>query len=249
MKNFELYSKYYDLLYKDKNYEVESNYVYESLKDNTKKLTSILELGCGSGNHANYLITKNLAITGLDRSKEMILEAKSKNLPNFEPKVSDITKFSLNKKYDSVIALFHVISYLENNDDLISCFKCVHDHLNDDGVFLFDFWYTPCVLKLRPEVKIKRIDNLNHRVTRIAEPDIDSVNNVVVVNFDVIIEDLEANKSLRLNEKHRMRHFSIKEIELLCKLTGFELLLKEEFVTKSIPSEETWGICVMLKKI
>ena len=83
MKNFELYSKYYDLLYKDKNYEVESNYVYESLKDNTKKLETILELGCGSGNHANFLIKKNLTITGLDRSKEMILEAKNKNEPLF----------------------------------------------------------------------------------------------------------------------------------------------------------------------
>jgi hypothetical protein len=30
---------------------------------------------------------------------------------------------------------------------------------------------------------------------------------------------------------------------------GFERLRAEEFMTKNLPSEETWGVCVVLKKI
>ena len=56
--NFNIYSKYYDLLYKDKNYQQEAEYVFDSLssfyppKPHSCKIHEILELGCGSGNHA-----------------------------------------------------------------------------------------------------------------------------------------------------------------------------------------------------
>jgi predicted TPR repeat methyltransferase len=73
MENFKLYSKYYDLLYKDKDYKVESEYVLSVLnRFKSVEINSIIELGCGSGGHAQYLAKKNLRVTGLDQSAEMI---------------------------------------------------------------------------------------------------------------------------------------------------------------------------------
>ena len=46
-----------------------------------------------------------------------------------------------------------------------------------------------------------------------------------------------------------MRHFSTPEIKLLAYTTGFELLHAEEYLTKAAPSEKTWGVCYILKKI
>jgi hypothetical protein len=46
-----------------------------------------------------------------------------------------------------------------------------------------------------------------------------------------------------------MRHFSIPEIGLLAEHTGFKILKTEEFLTASDPSERTWGVCIILKKI
>ena len=54
MSNFSLYSKYYDLLYNDKDYAMESNYVIETLKRFSPNIKSVLELGSGSGAHAKY---------------------------------------------------------------------------------------------------------------------------------------------------------------------------------------------------
>jgi len=46
-----------------------------------------------------------------------------------------------------------------------------------------------------------------------------------------------------------MRHFSIPEIDLIARLTGFEMIHTEEFLTEKPASEETWGVCFVLKKV
>ena len=74
MNNFLKYSKYYDLLYGDKDYDQESEYIFKHLVFKTNQ--SLLELGCGSGGHAEYLSKKKINITGIDSSKTMVNIAK-----------------------------------------------------------------------------------------------------------------------------------------------------------------------------
>jgi len=117
MENFKLYSKYYDLLYKDKDYKVESEYVLSVLnRFKSVEINSIIELGCGSGGHAQYLAKKNLRVTGLDQSAEMINLANSKQISNFEGFQRNITDFEVDKKFDCAISLFHVMSYLTQQE-------------------------------------------------------------------------------------------------------------------------------------
>jgi len=71
----------------------------------------------------------------------------------------------------------------------------------------------------------------------------------VNIDFKIFIEDLSNLKISKFSELHKMRHFSILELELLSKMTGFEILNTEEFLTGEIPSENTWAISVVLKKI
>jgi hypothetical protein len=46
-----------------------------------------------------------------------------------------------------------------------------------------------------------------------------------------------------------MRYFTVPEVELIAAQTGFELLKTEELITKNVPSDNTWAICSILKKI
>lgn len=246
--NFQDYSKYYDLLYKDKNYKEESNYVLQKLKSINPNVHSVLELGCGSGNHAQYLCSNGLVVTGIERSEDMIAEALKKNITDFSPIHGDISNYKVEKKFDAAISLFHVISYLNNNEDLISCFKNTYDHLNSGGIFLFDIWYTPAVLTQRPETRVRKLEDESVRITRIAQSTLNHELNVVNVNFEVIIENKKSNTISTLQENHPMRHFSANEIDLLAKLTGFEVLEKEEFLSSQPASEKTWGVCFILQK-
>jgi SAM-dependent methyltransferase len=247
--NFQDYSKYYDLLYKNKDYKGESDYVLQKLKKINPNIHSVLELGCGSGNHAQYLCNSGLEVTGIERSEDMIKEALKKNVSGFTPTQGDISAYSLGKTFDAAISLFHVISYLNKNEELIECFRTTYEHLNDNGVFLFDIWYTPAVLTQRPETRVRKLEDENVKITRIAQSSMNHESNVVNVNFEVLIENKISHTSSTLEETHPMRHFSVNEIDLLAKLTGFKILEKEEFLSSQPASEKTWGVCFILQKI
>lgn len=248
MSNFNKYSQYYDLLYQDKNYKTESDYVYKSLKSFDSDLKNVLELGCGSGNHAHFLVANGLRITGLDRSENMITQAKSKKINDFIPIQGDITHFELKQTFDAAISLFHVISYLTDNKSLIACLTSVWHHLKPGGLFMFDIWFTPAVYSQKPETRVKKLENDTISVLRIAESVCDASKNIVNVNFEVLIKDKETKQLEVLKELHPMRHFSIPELEILAEFTGFELVKTEEFLTRELPSEKTWAICVLFRK-
>ena len=243
--NYKLYSKYYNLLYKDKDYHAEVNYVAENLLKYSNHIKNILEFGSGTGGHGLLLNEKGFDVFGLERSEDMVSVAKEKGLACA---VADIAYFKLDKKYDAVIALFHVVSYLTSNEALIASFKNAYNHLVEEGVFLFDVWYSPAVYNLKALPRIKRMQNEELKVIRIAEPIIDFNKNLVNVQFSVIAKDMISGEVSELNENHPMRHFSIPEIELLAENTGFEILKVEEFLTGNEPSEKTWGVCFILKK-
>jgi SAM-dependent methyltransferase len=248
MSNFNLYSRYYDLLYQDKDYKNESSYVTSLLEKYYPEVRDLLELGFGSGSHAFHLCRSGYNLTGIERSEEMIDVAISKNISNFLPIQGDISDFKLNKKFDAAISLFHVISYLTDNDSLINCFNLTHEHLKANGLFLFDVWYSPAVYIQRPENRIKNLEDDYIRVTRKAKPNVLYQENIIEVNFEILIENKDSNHIEVINETHPMRHFSIPEIKLLAKFTGFEFLLAEEFCTGKTPDETTWGVCFLLKK-
>jgi SAM-dependent methyltransferase len=249
MNNFDLYSKYYDLLYKDKNYNDEVDYILGLINQFSNKSQSIIELGCGSGNHAEFFQNHNYEITGIEQSEHLIKIAKDKNINNFTIVKGDITNFNLNIEFDIALSLFHVISYLTSNQLVYDCFINTHKHLKKDGLFIFDIWHTPAVYTLKPSVKVKRIENSEIEITRIAEPEINTIDNIVNVNFDLFIKNKSSKNIDHINELHPMRHFSIQEIRLFAKITGFEIIHIEEFLTKKTPNTNTWGVCYVLKKI
>lgn len=246
--NFRAYSKYYDLLYRDKNYQEESRYVADILRNNDPSVKTILELGCGSGSHALFLCEDGFDVTGIDRSVDMVAAARKKNISGFKPVQGDISEFHIDQKFDACIALFHVISYLTGNQSLINCFKLTNAHLKNNGLFLFDVWYSPAVYSQKPEIRIKRLEDDKIMVTRIAEPVMHHQRNVVDVSFEVSVINKEDAFSETIKEKHPMRHFSIPEIELLANHTGFEVVHAEEFLSGKEPGIDTWSVCVIIKK-
>jgi SAM-dependent methyltransferase len=245
MDNFNLYSRYYDLLYQNKNYIAEVNYIRNCLDRYKPDTKTILEFGSGTGGHGTLLIKQGYSVFGLERSAEMITKAQSDGFPCT---IADITDFKLDEKFDVVISLFHVISYLTTNKQLVAAFTNAAEHLNSKGFFIFDVWYSPAVYHLKAEPRIKKVENEQITVTRVAEPVCHTSKNIIDVNYTILVKDKVSNEFLELNELHPMRHFSIPEIELLADMCGFELVKAEDFLTAAEPSENTWGISFILQK-
>ena len=96
--------------------------------------------------------------------------------------------------------------------------------------------------------RVKRLEGDGLRVTRIAEPEIHPNENRVDVIYSIFAEDQNDGTVQTLSESHPMRHFSLPELDLLADLAGFERLAAEAFLTGEEPSEDTWGLCVVLRK-
>ncbi len=166
MKNFGEYAHYYDLLYRDKDYEKEANFVHGLIHKYSPNARTILELGCGTGRHAELLASKGYDVLGIDRSREM-LEAANKRLIRLEKTAAarlsfdqgDVRTYRTDKSFDAVISLFHVMSYQTTNKDLQDVFETAKVHLNRGGLFIFDCWYGPAVLTDRPAVRVKRLED------------------------------------------------------------------------------------------
>ena len=52
----------------------------------------------------------------------------------------------IDERFDVIFSVFDSINFLENFRQWKSTFKAVNEHLNDDGLFIFDM-YTPKALR------------------------------------------------------------------------------------------------------
>jgi SAM-dependent methyltransferase len=254
MKIFDKYADYYDLLYEDKNYKEESAYIEQIIKKHSQNAKTILDLGCGTGTHDFILTEKGYHLTGLDNSETNIQKARLKtsslglNSPTIKFIKSDIRNARLNETFDVVISLFHVMSYQTTNSDLISALTTAKEHLKPGGLFIFDCWYGPAVLADPPTVRIKNVENENISVTRIADPEMRPNDNIVNVNYRILIKDKATCRVEEIHETHSMRYLFNPEVEEMLHRTGFKLYTCTEWMTNKAPGFDTWNT-VFISKI
>lgn len=247
----DVYSHYYDLLYRDKDYKAEVDYVETLVKEYKGDAKTILDLGCGTGRHAELFAEKGYIVHGVDVSKDMLKLAEKRRIEKEDRLTftqAKIQELRLNKTYDVVVSLFHVLSYQNTNEEVIKFFKAAKEHLVDDGIFIFDFWYGPAVLTEKPTVRVKRFQDDKIRVTRIAEPTIDVQRNIVEVRYSILIEDKNSGKLLEKGEIHNMRFFFDSELELICDLIGLKIVSKNQWMTNSKPTINSWNVVWTAKK-
>ncbi len=251
---FDSYSCYYDLLYRDKDYAGEAAYLTSHLRRHVPHAGHILELGCGTGAHAEHLVRMGYAVHGVDQSESMLAQAATRRsgLPaETAARLSfgrgDVRTVRTGATYEAVISLFHVMSYQTTNADLQAAFATAAAHLRPGGLFVFDFWYGPAVLAQQPEVRVKRLADDRIEVTRIAEPVMHENENVVDVNYTVFIDDKASGGVKRVQETHRMRYLFLPELALL-RGVAFEERSTHAWMSTDTLSARSWsGIQVLAR--
>lgn len=251
MKNdtpvFDAYSRYYDLLYQDKDYIGEAKYIQNLLSKHGVTTGDLLEFGSGTGKHGSLLAAHGYKVHGIERSAEMVAQATQSN--GFSCQHGDICSVQVDRSFDAVLSLFHVFSYQLSNDCVKAVFARAAEHLKTDGLFIFDFWYTPAVYTQKPEVRVKHMADTAVDITRLAEPLLYPNENRVDVKYTIYARDIKSGNLQVLSETHSMRHFSLPEIDILAQSNGFKRIASEEFLTRKPVSADTWSVCVTLKRV
>ena len=243
---FDVYGKYYNLIYQNKNYKNEVNYIHKLISKFSYNNKNILEFGSGTGGHAKFFVDKGYTVHGIEKSKSMI--ANCNKIKGFTFQNGDVCKIKLKRKYDIVLSLFHVCSYQTTEININNFFKNARYHLKPNGLFGFDFWYTKAVNEKKPSIRLIELKKKNFKLIRLAEPLKNYSKNTISVNYTVILKNLKNTLVNVTKENHKMRHFSLSDLSRLCKKYKFKCLHARELISNNKPSKNTWGVFCLLRK-
>jgi SAM-dependent methyltransferase len=258
---FGSYARYYDLLYRDKDYAAEAADALRRIHGQSPQARRILELGCGTGLHAIELARRGCDVTGIDISEPM-LESARQRLALLDGELKARLRFQrmdarscrLEGPFDAVTALFHVVSYQTSDADLAGLFSSAAAHLRPGSPFLFDFWYGPAVLAQRPEVRVKRFEDETVEVLRLAEPTLRDNDDCVDVRYSIWIGDKregqgEGRRFDMFSENHSMRYFFLPALESALAGAGLELVAATGMDSDQPPSPATWSAFAVARKL
>ncbi|MBI5162489.1 MAG: class I SAM-dependent methyltransferase [Magnetospirillum sp.] len=252
MAVFAAYAAYYDLLNRDKDYAGEAALVEDLIRDHRPDATSLLELGCGTGAHAEELARRGWRVTGSDFSRGMLDGARARAAalpPDLGQRLDflegDARTLRLERTFDAVGSLFHVVSYQTGDDDLLGTLKTARAHLSPGGVFVFDIWYGPAVLTDRPAVRVRRMEDEAISVIRIAEPRMAPRGNLVHVDYHIVVMEKASGLVTEVRETHSMRYLFEPDLRLFCRDAGLDLVEVSAWGTRAEPGFDTWSVgCV-----
>jgi len=178
-------AKYYDDIYAStgKDYPAEAKKTRKFIeKYKRSNGNALLDIGCGTGVHAN-LLSKQYQVEGLDIDPKMLSVARKK-YPQIRFQQGDMVNFKLDRKFDIIVCLFSAVGYVKTKARLQRTIKNMVRHLFPGGVLLVEPWFTPSqwhpgrVFTVRvdkPDLKIVRMSRSSRR------------GNISIVEFQYLI--------------------------------------------------------------
>ena len=244
------YSNTYDALYADKDYEAECDLLEELFSQFAGgPVNSVLDLGCGTGNHAVLLAQRGYQVTGVDRSPQMLRHARDKANNaglGLELLEGDVRTVDAGGPFDAVLLMFAVLSYQTTNADVLATLRSVRRHLHDGGLTVFDVWYGPGVLRDVPDDRTKEAVMPDGLVTRAASAQLDTRRHLCRVQYELRTAD--GNPRFLGEETHTVRYFFPMELELFLDLAALQLLLMCPFQHLDLePDEQTRNALVVAR--
>lgn len=246
------YADYYDILYQDKNYEEEIDFLEMIFRKYLKKKPrTVLDLACGTGGHLIPLARRGYQVSGLDLSEGMIAAAKNKAIKenlkiNFYR--APMQKFSLSKKFDIIISMFSTVNYLTEYKDLKYFLKNVNNHLSRNGLLIFDVWNALSVLDHYDPYREKKVKKNETEIKRIAVTKIDEAQQLCWVDYHCMIYN-NHKKINEFDDHHQLKFFFIDELKNYLEDAGFKILAIGPFlnIDKQITKND-WDISFVVKK-
>lgn len=244
MSNFQSkYAGYYESVYALKDYRKEVDVILQLQRKYAPNVKSILDFGCGTGKHDALLTEYGFEVTGLDKSDSMLKLAKKRGSDNKSRFLHiDQTSKIKDGSIDLGVSLFDVFSYLTTDEDLNRFFELMKQKTKSSAPLIFDFWYLPAVIHLKPETRKKVFSHQNQTITRISESSLDCNNSCVSANHDFYVLENEQLVD-NFSESHLMRCFTKNEIDLILSQFGYKLAsLGTWAFPKQSPTLNDWSV-------
>jgi SAM-dependent methyltransferase len=227
-----LYNNYIDYISDCDCLEIlfKKNYRHET-SNYEEKVQSILDLGCGTGNHVLELGKRGYNVIGLDFSQNCLkcAQAKVQCEPELKSKVhfilQDLKEVALKAEFDVILALFGVLSYIPEDDDIPELLLKIRNLLKPGGLFMGEIWQYSGVPsnftnKSRGVSKEEHIELVR---TIQAQKLKDSY--TTEVKMDFTLKNTETKETVEtFSEFHYMRGYDLNDFKQMLEGAGLKLL-------------------------
>lgn len=240
------FAKIYDeLINEDINYDDMVQHIINICNDRNINFDDYLDLACGTGNVTVRLAKHFKNVYAVDLSEDMLREAFDKFRENrIKGKIicQDMSELNLNKKFDLITSVLDSTNYITEEDVLYNYFKNVHEHLKDDGIFIFD---------INSYYKLSEI--LGNNIYTYNSEDVfysweNSYEDDVVSMFLTFFVNNGNGLFERFEEEHLERAYKEEYIESLLEKLNFELICKHDGYTNDYVQANTERIVYIVKK-
>lgn len=213
----------YDELMNDVPYEKWLHFIENIISEYELKQPTILDIGCGTGTFPILLAKKNIQVSGVDLSEEMLSVAMDKaeqnkvQIPFYQQNMVEIEGF---EELDCVTIFCDSLNYLENEEQIKKTFSNIYSSLKNNGLLLFD---------VHSEYKIKEVFGENTFFIDSEELSLvwscTQGENPLSVEHDLVffMKDEEEDLYERFEEYHMQRTFTIEEYKSMLMEAGFEI--------------------------
>lgn len=203
---------------------------------------SLLDLGCGSGEHLNLFSKSGISCTGIDSSEKMISLAGKRFPDRINFIHQDITGFDYYEEFDVATSFFGTINYLTDDEKIDKFMWNAWRALKPDGFAVFEIWNTSPVELIRKKeishVSTTLYGDIKIERERGFETVEDSKKNLVEVNYRYRITTPQDTDILY--DRHIMRTFTYDEIYEFIKSNGLKTVnvysnfVKDPFHNRSV---------------
>lgn len=251
----ESYARVYDLIYKDKDYEAECDYIVSLLKKHQDglQIRSILDIACGTGGHAIPLAQRGFLLTAQDISDAMVNIGRKKasemalNVA-WRPGVA-MQRFSYANNSDAVICMFSAIDYITSDKDLRAVLSNVRKSLRTGGLFVMDFWNAAAVKNTFTPKREKTINHEEMTVKRISTTRLDTKKYLAYINMKLTTAK-DGNILSDEEETHTCRYYNIDKMKNALVNSGFDVLNMHPFMDEvSTIDDHTWNVTTVCRAI
>lgn len=200
-------AEFYDLIYSTfKDYAGEADAIAKLLHGLHPDCRAVLDVGCGTGEHARLLAGHGFLVDGLDLDAAFIQIAQRKHAQG-RFFVADMADFALPHRYDAVVCLFSSIGYLKTLNRVEQALVRFGEHLAPGGVILVEPWFAPDMLSTW-RVMTNTGEHAGARVTRTSRVEIEGRLSRVFFEYEIA----EAGTTRTAHEVHELGLFTTSEL-------------------------------------
>ena len=217
------YARLYDAMYANKDYEGECDSLLRAArKHGLRNGARILDVGCGTGRHADVLEARGYEVVGTDRSEAMLEIARSRMGQRVIFRTADEMS-KIEEQFDLVVSLFDVFSYQPEYEQQVAFLTAIARWTKPLGLVMLDAWHLPGLWNDPPvQRKVTFTSSDGSEYVRSATPKFDALTGMTEIQFH--ISSPTCMTSLEVSEFHSMRAFTALELKLLLNQVGIETL-------------------------